>query len=177
MGVRVPPSANQLLNTHQQEHSQVSREIWCPRSAANRHQNRVRCVRNEQNHFHQDDGCSVHNRFIGLATADCSRRPAEHLPVKTYTTADGLPRDSVTHIKQDSRGFIWMIAGDGISRFDGYTFTNYTTDDGLPDRRVNDLLETRTGEYWIATESGLCRFNPHRRPFANCGFSIAESKP
>ncbi len=85
---------------------------------------------------------------------------AEHLPVKTYTTADGLPRDLVTRIKQDSRGFIWMIAGDGISRFDGYTFTNYTTDDGLPDRRVNDLLETRNGVYWIATDSGLCRFNP-----------------
>ncbi|PWT92886.1 MAG: hypothetical protein C5B55_05475 [Blastocatellia bacterium] len=66
----------------------------------------------------------------------------------------------MTQIKQDSRGFIWMIAGDGISRFDGYTFTNYTTDDGLPDRRVNDLLETRSGVYWIATESGLCRFNP-----------------
>ena len=85
---------------------------------------------------------------------------AEHLPVKTYTTADGLPRDSVTRIMQDSRGFIWMIAGDGISRFDGYTFTNYTTDDGLPDRRVNDLLETHGGVYWIATESGLCRFDP-----------------
>ena len=56
---------------------------------------------------------------------------AEHLPVKTYTTADGLPRDSVTRIKQDSRGFIWMIAGDGISRFDGYSFTT-TTEDGLP---------------------------------------------
>jgi len=85
---------------------------------------------------------------------------AEQLPVKTYTTGDGLPRDSVTLIRQDSRGFIWLVAGDGLSRFDGYKFTNYTTDDGLPDRRVNDLLETRAGVYWIATDSGLCRFNP-----------------
>ncbi|MBA3805413.1 MAG: hypothetical protein H0X14_06840, partial [Acidobacteria bacterium] len=85
---------------------------------------------------------------------------AELLPVRMYTTADGLPRDAVTHIEQDSRGFIWLIASDGISRFDGYRFTNYTTDDGLPDRRVNDLLETRSGVYWIATEAGLCRFNP-----------------
>ncbi len=85
---------------------------------------------------------------------------AEKLPVKTYTAADGLPRDEVSRIEQDSRGFIWMIAGDGISRFDGYGFTNYTTDDGLPDRRVNDLLETRSGVTWIATESGLARFDP-----------------
>ena len=85
---------------------------------------------------------------------------AEQLPVRTYTTGDGLPRDAVTLVRQDSRGFIWLAAGDGLSRFDGYKFTNYTTDDGLADRRVNDLLETRNGVYWIATEAGLCRFNP-----------------
>jgi len=66
----------------------------------------------------------------------------------------------VTLVRQDSRGFIWLAAGDGLSQFDGYKFTNYTTDDGLADRRVNDLLETRSGVYWIATEAGLCRFNP-----------------
>jgi signal transduction histidine kinase/ligand-binding sensor domain-containing protein len=93
-----------------------------------------------------------------LAVSVFSR--AEQLPVRNYTAADGLPRDAVTRIEQDSRGFMWIIAGDGISRFDGYKFTNYTTDDGLPDRRVNDLLETRAGVYWMATASGLCRFNP-----------------
>src|SRR5258705_3407658 len=85
---------------------------------------------------------------------------AEQLPVKTYTTGEGLPRDEVTLLRQDSRGFLWMAAGDGISRFDGYKFTNYTTNDGLADRRVNDRLETRSGVYWIATDGGLCRFNP-----------------
>lgn len=103
--------------------------------------------------------CAQYLSLIGWLLLTVIIAKAEHLPVKTYTTADGLPRDSVTRIMQDSRGFIWMIAGDGISRFDGYTFTNYTTEDGLPDRRVNDLLETRSGVYWIATESGLCRFN------------------
>lgn len=100
---------------------------------------------------------------------------AEQLPVKTYTTSDGLPRDAVTLIKQDSRGFIWMIAGDGISRFDGYRFINYTTDDGLPDRRVNDLLETRSGVYWLATESGLCRFNPMGSRLRNTDSGLAAS--
>jgi ligand-binding sensor domain-containing protein len=52
---------------------------------------------------------------------------AEQLPVKTYTTGEGLPRDSVTLVRQDSRGFIWLATGEGLSRFDGYKFTNYTT--------------------------------------------------
>src|SRR5262245_4533860 len=94
---------------------------------------------------------------------------AEQLPVKTYTTADGLLRDQVNRIKRDSRGFLWFCTNDGLSRFDGYGFTNYTTDDGLPNRVVNDLLETRSGAIWVATANGLARFNPKGRR------SIADS--
>src|SRR5262245_52238719 len=88
---------------------------------------------------------------------------AEQLPVRTYTTADGLLRDQVNRIKRDSHGFLWFCTNDGLSRFDGYSFTNYTTDDGLPHRVVNDLLETRSGEIWVATGNGLARFNPKGR--------------
>lgn len=85
---------------------------------------------------------------------------AEHLPVKTYTVADGLLRDYVFKIRQDSQGFLWFCTPGGLSRFDGYAFTNFSTDDGLPDRRVNDLLETRGGAIWIATNGGLAKLNP-----------------
>lgn len=108
-------------------------------------------------------GCQILCLFFVVAATLVNAR-AEQLPIRIYTTADGLPRDSVSHIKQDSRGFLWLFTGDGLTRFDGYTFRNYTTDEGLADRRVNDLLETRAGDYWIATESGLCRFNPIGRP-------------
>jgi signal transduction histidine kinase/ligand-binding sensor domain-containing protein len=88
---------------------------------------------------------------------------AEQAPVKTYTTAEGLPRDQANRIKRDSHGFLWFCTNDGLSRFDGYSFTNYTTDDGLPHRVVNDLLETRSGAIWVATGNGLARFNPKGR--------------
>ena len=85
---------------------------------------------------------------------------AERLPIKTYTTADGLANDHINRIRRDSRGFLWFCTDEGLSRFDGYTFTSYTTNDGLPNPHVNDLLETRTGVYWVATDGGVCRFNP-----------------
>src|SRR5262249_54630946 len=85
---------------------------------------------------------------------------AEVLPVKTYTSADGLLRDSALCIVQDSRGFLWFCTADGLSRFDGYGFTNYTTDDGLPHRVVNAFLESRNGVFWVGTNGGLARFNP-----------------
>src|SRR5213594_3604792 len=89
---------------------------------------------------------------------------AEQLPIKAYTTADGLPNNIINKIVRDSRGFLWFCTGEGLSRFDGYTFINYTTDHGLPHRNVTDFLETRNGEFWIGTNAGLVRFDPKGIP-------------
>lgn len=83
-----------------------------------------------------------------------------HLPVKTYTTADGLPRDHVLCAVQDSHGFLWFCTAEGLSRFDGYQFTNYQVEQGLPSNTVTSFLEARDGNYWVATAAGLCRFDP-----------------
>src|SRR5215469_9418793 len=90
--------------------------------------------------------------------------PAERLPIKAYTTTDGLADNNINRITRDSRGFLWFCTFDGLSRFDGYTFTNYGTDQGLPHGEVMDFLETREGEYWVATGAGLVRFNPKAPP-------------
>jgi ligand-binding sensor domain-containing protein/signal transduction histidine kinase len=86
---------------------------------------------------------------------------AEQLPVKTYTIADGLARDSINCIFQDSHGFIWFCTAGGLSRFNGYVFTNYDTSQGLADNYISNILETRSGVYWVATADSLCLFNPH----------------
>jgi ligand-binding sensor domain-containing protein/signal transduction histidine kinase len=86
---------------------------------------------------------------------------AEQLPLKAYTTADGLPHNVINKIVRDSRGFLWFCTDDGLARFDGYEFTNFGTEQGLPHAVVNDLLEARDGEYWVATNGGLCIFNPN----------------
>jgi PAS domain S-box-containing protein len=99
--------------------------------------------------------------WLGVLCALVAPCTAEQLPIKSYTTADGLARDSVNRIIQDSRGFLWFATTEGLSRFDGYRFTNYGVEQGLPHRSINDLLETRSGVYWIATGDGLCRFNPN----------------
>lgn len=84
---------------------------------------------------------------------------AERLPIKRYTSADGLARDYILRIVRDSRGFLWFCTSEGLSRFDGYRFTNYGVEHGLPGRIVYDLLETRSGVYWVATNNGICRFD------------------
>jgi ligand-binding sensor domain-containing protein/signal transduction histidine kinase len=100
---------------------------------------------------------------------------SEHLPVKTYTTADGLAHNVVNRIVRDSRGFMWFCTFEGLSRFDGYGFMTYTMDHGLPSPVINSLLETRDGQYWLATAAGLCRFNPRGIPRRRPAGSSAET--
>jgi ligand-binding sensor domain-containing protein/signal transduction histidine kinase len=90
----------------------------------------------------------------------------EQLPIRAYTTVDGLARDQINTIMQDSRGFIWFGTDEGVSRFDGYQFVNYGVKDGLPDRAVSALLESRDGTYWIGTWGGLSYFRPGDRAAA-----------
>jgi ligand-binding sensor domain-containing protein/signal transduction histidine kinase len=95
-----------------------------------------------------------------LVLISVAHASAEQLPIRTYTTADGLARDSVHKIVSDPLGYLWFCTSDGLSRFDGYEFVNYSVAQGLPHRVVYDLLITRSGDYWIATPAGLARFNP-----------------
>ena len=96
---------------------------------------------------------------------------AEQLPMRRYSTADGLASDAVSCVKRDSHGFLWFCTAEGLSRFDGYSFTNYSTDQGLPDRQVSDFLETRNGDYWVGTYRGVVHFNP--KPGKNQPFFTA----
>src|SRR5437762_5790365 len=97
---------------------------------------------------------------------------AERLPLKAYTVADGLPNNIINKIVRDSRGFLWFCTAEGLSRFDGYAFTNYGVDQGLPHAIVNDFLETSKGELWVATNAGLVFFNP--RGEATAGVVLAN---
>lgn len=90
---------------------------------------------------------------------------AEQLPLRKFTTADGLPSNAIICVRRDLYGFMWFCTTEGLSRFDGYTFVNYGMDQGLPDRFVTDITETPGGEYWVATLRGLAWFNP--KPSAN----------
>ena len=100
-----------------------------------------------------------HNFVLGFFLVSTVAQ-AERLPIKAYTTADGLPHNTVMRIVRDSRGFLWFCTLGGLARYDGYTFINYGVERGLRGS-VTDFLETRKGDYWVATLSGLYRFNPY----------------
>ena len=71
-----------------------------------------------------------------------------------YTVYDGLVANPVRCIYQDSKGFIWIGTYEGLSRYDGYKFTNYTTINGLSHNVINSIIES-DGKLLIAENNGV----------------------
>lgn len=63
------------------------------------------------------------------------------LPFQFYSTRDGLVSNNALILFQDSEGFLWIGTSEGVSSFDGWTFTNYTSADGLPHSLVRRIIE------------------------------------
>jgi PAS domain S-box-containing protein len=84
---------------------------------------------------------------------------ARELPIRIFTTLDGLVHNRVQRIVADSRGLLWICTGGGLSRFDGAQFQSFGLAEGLPFASVNDLLETQSADFWVATNGGgIVRF-------------------
>lgn len=80
-----------------------------------------------------------------------------------FTTADGLPNNTVRHIIQDSNGNIWICTSNGLSRYDGSTFHNYhpirnSKEVCLNDQRTQKVFE-HDGHVWISTAKGFSCFD------------------
>ena len=57
-------------------------------------------------------------------------------------------------------GDLWIgTLQEGISHFDGETWTTYTEDDGLINNSVTVITVAPDGSIWIATEFGVSRFD------------------
>src|SRR4030095_781551 len=83
-----------------------------------------------------------------LLAASCIR--AARLPIRIYTSADGLGSSFVNSLMRDSRGFLWICTRDGLSRFDGAHFVTYQVGDKNAPPGIQSILDTRQGIYWIA---------------------------
>ena len=90
-------------------------------------------------------------------------------------TPGKLPSSLITCITQDRYGYIWVGTEYGLSRFDGYRFTNYLHDDrdttSLTDNIISGFLVDREGRLWIACAKGLMRYDYAANCFVRLPFA------
>lgn len=88
---------------------------------------------------------------------------------KTYTTQEGLVHNFTLKCRMDSKGFLWVITQNGLSRFDGYQFTNFQNKPGdstsLPFNELTDIDIDKSDRIWLAYDKGLCYYDQSKHSF------------
>jgi ligand-binding sensor domain-containing protein/signal transduction histidine kinase len=101
---------------------------------------------------------------------------ARHLPIQIYTSAQGLPQNTVKCLLPSAAGLLWLCTPEGLVRFDGYHFRVFAEEQGLPSRNVVDMELASQGGYWILTERGLCRLTAASKIGEPCKLLEADTK-
>jgi signal transduction histidine kinase/ligand-binding sensor domain-containing protein len=104
-----------------------------------------------------------------LAPAFSQTKPARVKPTISsneyiqnfWTTANGLPQNSVNAVLQTRDGYLWVATYGGLARFDGVKFTVFDVAEpgGIKSNRILSLCESKDGALWIGTSNaGLMRY-------------------
>ena len=97
--------------------------------------------------------------FNGLISLD-----RKTLAQRIYTTADGLPGNSIMGILEDDYGNLWLSSKSGIAKMDREqeSFTSYGYADGLShlEFNFNAYAKSRNGELLFGGVNGITLFHP-----------------
>ncbi len=100
--------------------------------------------------------------FFLLAHMQVTGMPAPYLRSRIFTIEQGLTGSEITVVFQDSYGFLWIGAKNGLNRYDGYRFRNYRARPGqqgfLAGNYIYSITEDKLGNLWIVTSRGLSRY-------------------
>ena len=91
-------------------------------------------------------------------------KKGETKELTTYTTADGLPSNTIYAIQGDGKDFLWISTNAGISQFQKKNdkFINYYVSDGLQGNEFykNASFKDKQGIIWFGGMNGITYFNP-----------------
>src|SRR6187455_2314616 len=93
-------------------------------------------------------------------------------PFEKITTEQGLSNNEVYAVIQDKLGFVWALTGNGLNRFDGYTFKIYdynpSDSNSITAGLFYSLQQDERGIFWMNSENqGIYSFDPITGLFFN----------
>jgi signal transduction histidine kinase/ligand-binding sensor domain-containing protein len=82
---------------------------------------------------------------------------AQEYGFDVWTTANGLPQNTVTGVAQTPDGYLWLSTFDGLARFDGVRFTIFDKGNtkGILNNRFAGIFVDCEGAVWAVTENGV----------------------
>lgn len=83
---------------------------------------------------------------------------SQDLIYNEFTEEEGLPSNDVYDVLVASDGFMWFATDNGVSRFNGSSFTNYNVSNGLPTNSVLKIQEDAFGKIWFLAYNGMLSY-------------------
>lgn len=87
---------------------------------------------------------------------------AQEYVFKVFTARDGLPTSETICVAKDTKGFLWIGTTSGLSRYDGYTFTNYRYADSNQLISQVNVIRPQGNKLWVGSDAGLFWINNNR---------------
>ena len=91
---------------------------------------------------------------------------------RIFTTADGLPRDTIKDIFEDEAGTLWFATSSGVSQYDGEKFNNIIVNgpigmNVLPDwwNQITAIAQDTVGNFWFGSTAGITYYNVQKSHF------------
>ncbi|HEY9045576.1 MAG TPA: two-component regulator propeller domain-containing protein [Ohtaekwangia sp.] len=87
----------------------------------------------------------------------------------SLTTENGLSQNSVACVIKDSEGFMWIGTGDGLNRFDGYSFVKFNHSDNdsssISNNAIQNMFLDSKKRLWVGTYDGLNLYDSKTETF------------
>jgi len=99
---------------------------------------------------------------------------------QSFTVREGLPANSITAVKQDPKGLIWVATWNGLCCYDGYQFTNlrgepWGSDNALSTYRISSIHPDSNGNIWVKTyDNGLYLLDTEQCKYHNVKLMLKE---
>ncbi len=118
---------------------------------------------------------------FAFAPAYASAESVPELHFERIGTEGGPPPEVITALLQDRDGFLWIGTRNGLTLFDGHTYTSFQHDPSDPgslsDSTIRTIYEDPDGTLWIGTNTGgLNRFDPATRSFVHYRHDSANAR-
>lgn len=77
--------------------------------------------------------------------------------IDSYSTADGLPQNSILSIVQTDDGYLWMGTYEGLVRYNGLDFETFNKKNvsNIKNNSISSLCKDSKNRLWIGTPDGL----------------------
>ena len=107
--------------------------------------------------------------------------PALDFTKKTLSLTDGLCSDEVKQIYKDNDGFIWIATKNGLSLYDGYSFTTYKSNlhnwNLLSCNDVTCIVVDDADNLWVGTADGMNVLNKSTGDFKQINNPFFKNNP